>query len=133
MAALHQVRRILCPLYALRRQFRQNRYYTRPRKYTTRNAHTQRTPRVLKLPPSSFFQAFWMTKSDLERLSALLGDDHVFARKGKRPQAPVLYQVGSLVYRMAHIVEVGMLALLFDCSGKLANLVHSRGTFRMLI
>lgn len=74
-----------------------------------------------------------MDLSELKLLSAQLGRDISFARIGKKPQAPVLYQVALLVYRLAHVVEVGMLASLFHCSSKLAPLTTSDSLLRMLI
>jgi hypothetical protein len=49
---------------------------------------------------------FRMTISEMADLVELFGKDEVFARKGKKPQAPPIYQLGLLVHRLAHGHEV---------------------------
>lgn len=60
-----------------------------------------------------------MKKAELKDLATQLETDEEFARKGNKPQAPVLYQVALVVYRLAHVVEQSVLASIFKCSSEM--------------
>ncbi|RXK39452.1 hypothetical protein M231_03285 [Tremella mesenterica] len=47
-------------------------------------------------------QAFRMSPSHLDDIVDFFKDDPVFFSRGNKPQAPPKYQIGLLVYRMAH-------------------------------
>lgn len=118
MVALRRVRRLIVKLIRLKSIFRSHCYFNRPKHYNVKAHYQYNVPAVLQLPPDMYFQAFRMSKNEMKSLAIEILTDNVFKPKGPRPQAPVMYQLALLVYRLAHVVEVAVLARLFRCSRK---------------
>jgi hypothetical protein len=59
---------------------------------------------------------FRMTWTEFEDFEEMFGGDEVFKRRGKKPQAPAKYQLGLLVYRLAHGEKVHTISKRFGIS-----------------
>ncbi|EIW70047.1 hypothetical protein TREMEDRAFT_61809 [Tremella mesenterica DSM 1558] len=125
--------RLCTTLRVYQQTIEEQRYYKRP-------AYRK------DLPPSSIYStcaefylineaqhshAFRITTAEMSRLDEMFGGDEVFRSVGTKPQAPSLYQLGLLVFRLAHGHDTATIARTFGISRGTVNQWTSRSLYAM--